>query len=78
MAESSGGSVSARTAKLWFCEVICTLPVASSFTGWLHPWCPNASLHVFAPQARASSWWPRQMPMTGGRGPPVMGVTSDE
>ena len=34
------GSVARSTAKPWFIEVISTLPVVRSFTGWLAPWWP--------------------------------------
>ena len=59
------GSVWLSTVKPWFIEVISTLPVASSFTGWLAPWWPWFILMVRAPRASASIWWPRQMPKTG-------------
>ena len=41
---TSDGSDSGSTAKPWFCDVISTLPVSSSFTGWLAPRWPNFSL----------------------------------
>jgi hypothetical protein len=46
-------------------ETISTLPVVRSFTGWFAPWWPCSILTVRAPMARASIWWPRQMPNTG-------------
>jgi hypothetical protein len=61
----SAGSVSASTAKPWFCDVIATWPVAGPATGWFAPRWPNFSLKVFAPSARPSSWWPRQIPKIG-------------
>ena len=42
-----------------------TRPVATSCTGWLAPRWPNLSLKVPAPNARPSTWWPRQMPRIG-------------
>ena len=62
---TSAGSVVGSTAKPWFCVVISTCPVSSFSTGWFAPRWPNFSLNVFAPSARPSSWWPRQMPKIG-------------
>jgi hypothetical protein len=31
----------------------------------LAPWWPNFILKVFAPDASARIWWPRQMPKVG-------------
>src|SRR5881628_3741787 len=36
-------------------DVIWTRPLRRSLTGWLPPRCPNFSLYVFPPKARASS-----------------------
>ena len=36
-----------------------------SLTGWLCPRLPNLSLYVLHPAARASSWFPKQMPKMG-------------
>jgi hypothetical protein len=36
--------------KPWFIEVISTLPVVRSLTGWLAPWWPWFILRVFAPK----------------------------
>jgi hypothetical protein len=44
------GSVWLSTVKPWFIEVIWTLPVASSFTGWFAPWWPWFILIVRAPR----------------------------
>ena len=59
------GSVFASTAKPWFWLVMLTRPLSRSFTGWLAPWWPNFILKVFAPEASAMIWWPRQMPKVG-------------
>ena len=59
------GSVAASTAKPWFWLVIITWPVSRSCTGWFAPWWPNFIFIVCAPDARPSSWWPRQMPNIG-------------
>ncbi|MNI56514.1 hypothetical protein D3C73_1115230 [compost metagenome] len=59
------GRVASSTAKPWFCEVIITRPLSRSCTGWFAPWWPWPILIVFAPEARPSSWWPRQMPKVG-------------
>jgi hypothetical protein len=53
------------TAKPWFWLVMLTRPLSRSFTGWLAPWWPNFILKVFAPDASAMIWWPRQMPKVG-------------
>ena len=53
------------TAKPWFWLVISTVLVSKFLTGWLHPRCPNLSLKVFAPNERASIWWPKQIPNIG-------------
>ena len=53
------------TAKPWFCDVTSTRPVSCSSTGWFAPRWPKRSLNVSRPSARASSWWPRQMPKSG-------------
>jgi hypothetical protein len=42
-----------------------TRPESRSFTGWLAPWWPNFILKVFAPEASARIWWPRQIPKVG-------------
>ena len=49
----------------WFCDVMTTLPVRRSCTGWFAPWWPNGSRDVVAPIARPTSWWPRQIPRIG-------------
>ena len=59
------GSVAGSTAKPWFWLVIDTRPELVSLTGWLAPWWPNFILKVFAPEASAMIWWPRQMPNVG-------------
>ena len=53
-------ATSGSTAKPWFCDVISTLPVSSSFTGWLAPRWPNFSLKVSAAH--------RERRESGGRG----------
>ena len=59
------GSDASSTAKPWFWLVMLTRPLSRSFTGWLAPWWPNFILKVFAPEASAMIWWPRQMPKVG-------------
>src|SRR5437764_6161755 len=59
------GRVAWSTAKPWFWDVIRTFLESRSWTGWLAPWWPNFILIVFAPEARAMIWWPRQMPKVG-------------
>ena len=59
------GSVFSSTAKPWFWLVMLTRPLSRSLTGWLAPWWPNFILKVFAPEASARIWWPRQMPKVG-------------
>ena len=44
------GRVWLSTVKPWFIEVISTLPVSRSFTGWFAPWWPWFILTVLAPQ----------------------------
>ena len=59
------GSVAGSTAKPWFWLVMDTRPELDSLTGWFAPWWPNFILKVFAPEASAMIWWPRQMPKVG-------------
>ena len=65
VARSVVGSVLSSTAKPWFWLVMLTRPLSRSFTGWFAPWWPNFILKVFAPEASARIWWPRQMPKVG-------------
>ena len=41
------------TTKPWFCDVISTLPVVWSSTGWLPPWWPNDSFDGAAAEREA-------------------------
>ena len=51
-------SESMSTTKPWFCDVISTLPVARSCTGWLPPWCPNLSFDGLAAEREAEDLVP--------------------
>ena len=76
MARTLAGSVFSSTAKPWFWLVMKTRPVSRSCTGWFAPWWPNFIFIVFAPAARPSSWWPRQMPNTGVPVPTISRIAS--
>ena len=65
LTSAEAASPSGSTAYPWFWAVIVTAPVRSSRTGWFAPRCPNGSLNVPAPSARAITWCPRQMPKRG-------------
>ena len=53
------------TPNPWFWLVISILPLLIFFTGWLIPLCPNFSLKVEAPKARAKIWCPKHIPKIG-------------
>ena len=58
-------AISGIDAEAVVLQVISTLPVVRSLTGWLAPRWPRSILRVLPPSASASSWWPRQMPNSG-------------
>jgi hypothetical protein len=60
-----GGRLFSSTAKPWFCAVIITTVVIQIFYRVVAAVVANFIFTVFAPLARASNWWPRQMPNTG-------------
>lgn len=59
------GREAVSTAKPWFMEVISTLPVVWSMTGWFAPWWPWCIFTVRPPTASPIIWWPRQIPKVG-------------
>lgn len=63
VATTSSGKVS--TTYPWFCDVIATLFVSKSLTGWLHPLCPNFNFVVVPPNANVNNWCPKQIPTIG-------------
>ena len=69
LADPEAGPLPAATSPTtwtsWFWAVTWTSPSSRSWTGWFAPWWPNRSRVVSAPAARATIWWPRQIPSSG-------------
>ena len=59
------GKLSSSTANPWFWLVISMVLFPIFLTGWFIPRWPNFSLKVFAPNAIAKIWWPKQIPNIG-------------